>query len=343
VIVERPRSVRRAYTLLIMSAAVSAGGVVLDLVALARVRAATPALIRASAGVSVDTFDPGDLTVEIRGILHLGLLVAVLCVVLSAASAVVVPRPTQRARYATAAVAVLMVLLIGIALAGSPETLVARDETFAPALQDAIARLVPGWYSTVNSIVTALQVIGLVAIFVYLLRTDAGDYYTQGAGPVVANLSDVLAARTERLRTAPHLIDRSSVAVTVGVGGGGFVTVEAGDRGDLWAGQVEVEDVDVLADPGRIRGLRDRDQSEFDVPSQDDLSRRPADLGGDAGDDRQAEDIDAVHAENCVQAVQAACRYSWMAPPSRSRRRMSKRSRRSGSVIGGGIARRGAA
>ena len=29
-------------------------------------------------------------------------------------------------------------------------------------------------------------------------------------------------------------------------------------------------------------------------------------------------------AENCVRAVQAACWYSWMMPPSRSLRRMSR-------------------
>jgi hypothetical protein len=38
----------------------------------------------------------------------------------------------------------------------------------------------------------------------------------------------------------------------------------------------------------------------------------------------QADDFAPAPAENCVRAVQAACRYSWMTPPSRSLRRMSR-------------------
>jgi len=52
---------------------------------------------------------------------------------------------------------------------------------------------------------------------------------------------------------------------------------------------------------------------------------------------------DVVGAENVVRAGQAACRYSWRMPPSRSRRRMSSRPSGSGSVIGWGSGRRGAA
>jgi Transposase, Mutator family len=51
----------------------------------------------------------------------------------------------------------------------------------------------------------------------------------------------------------------------------------------------------------------------------------------------------AVRAENVVHAGQAACRYSWRTPPSRSRRRMSRYPSRSGSMIGWGSGRRGAA
>ncbi len=44
-----------------------------------------------------------------------------------------------------------------------------------------------------------------------------------------------------------------------------------------------------------------------------------------------------------IRAGQAACRYSWRVPPSRSRRRTSRYAIRSGSVIGSGSGRRGAA
>jgi hypothetical protein len=53
--------------------------------------------------------------------------------------------------------------------------------------------------------------------------------------------------------------------------------------------------------------------------------------------------LSLVPAENYVRAGQAACWYSWMMPPSRSLRRTSKRARRSGSVMGAGTARSGAA
>ena len=54
-------------------------------------------------------------------------------------------------------------------------------------------------------------------------------------------------------------------------------------------------------------------------------------------------DESPVHAENAVHTGQAACWYSWRMPPSRSRRRMSRRSSCSGVVIGWGSGRRGAA
>lgn len=48
-------------------------------------------------------------------------------------------------------------------------------------------------------------------------------------------------------------------------------------------------------------------------------------------------------ADYYVRAGQAACAYSWKRPPSRLRRRMSRWSSRSGSVIGSRSGRRGAA
>lgn len=53
--------------------------------------------------------------------------------------------------------------------------------------------------------------------------------------------------------------------------------------------------------------------------------------------------VDAVGAENSIRPGQAACRYSWMVPPSRSRLRMFRRWIRTGSVIASGRGRSGAA
>jgi hypothetical protein len=48
---------------------------------------------------------------------------------------------------------------------------------------------------------------------------------------------------------------------------------------------------------------------------------------------------DTAPADDVVQPGQAACRYSWMTPPSRSRRRMSRSAMCRGSVIDAGTAR----
>jgi xanthine/CO dehydrogenase XdhC/CoxF family maturation factor len=54
-------------------------------------------------------------------------------------------------------------------------------------------------------------------------------------------------------------------------------------------------------------------------------------------------ELDVVRAENHVRAAQAACWYSWITPPRRSCRRMSRRAISLGSVMVSGSARSGAA
>ncbi|MEV4009892.1 tyrosine-type recombinase/integrase [Nonomuraea angiospora] len=54
-------------------------------------------------------------------------------------------------------------------------------------------------------------------------------------------------------------------------------------------------------------------------------------------------DFYTAPAENSIHAGQAACEYSWRTPPSRSRRRTFRSMNRSGSVIGSGTVRSGAA
>ena len=53
--------------------------------------------------------------------------------------------------------------------------------------------------------------------------------------------------------------------------------------------------------------------------------------------------LDTAPADNLVRAAQAACGHSWRTPPSRSCRRMSRWAIRSGSVMGTGTGRSGAA
>jgi hypothetical protein len=60
-------------------------------------------------------------------------------------------------------------------------------------------------------------------------------------------------------------------------------------------------------------------------------------------DDLVPAPVGPVGAENVVRAAQAACWYSCRMPPSRSRRRMSRRSSWRGSMTGWGSGRRGAA
>ena len=61
--------------------------------------------------------------------------------------------------------------------------------------------------------------------------------------------------------------------------------VEPGDRRAVPGGEREAEQVEVLADPGRGRGFRDRDVTGLEVPAQHHLGRRAAEAPGDPGDD----------------------------------------------------------
>ncbi|OEI69057.1 hypothetical protein Cus16_0887 [Curtobacterium sp. ER1/6] len=73
---------------------------------------------------------------------------------------------------------------------------------------------------------------------------------------------------------ALHLLVRVRVAVPQAT------ALESGDRADLVVGELEAEDVEVLALPVRVAGLRHRDGTELDVPAQDDLARRHPVRGG---------------------------------------------------------------
>ena len=71
-----------------------------------------------------------------------------------------------------------------------------------------------------------------------------------------------------------------------GLGAAAAAGVEPVDRGELVVGEVEVEDVEVLRDPGRLGRLRDHRAALLDAPAQHHLGRALAVRLGDAGDDR---------------------------------------------------------
>src|ERR1700722_5472171 len=83
-------------------------------------------------------------------------------------------------------------------------------------------------------------------------------------------------------------------AELVRVGAGALVPVQRGDRFVVLAGQLEVEDVDVLPDPGRGDRLGEDDVAALDVPAQHDLGRCLACRLGDRDDDRIAEQVTAA-------------------------------------------------
>ena len=67
--------------------------------------------------------------------------------------------------------------------------------------------------------------------------------------------------------------------------------VHRGDAGHLVVGQLEVEDVDVLAHPLGADGLRDDDDVALDEPAQDDLGDGLAVRGADLAEDGVGEDV----------------------------------------------------
>src|ERR1700723_762692 len=77
----------------------------------------------------------------------------------------------------------------------------------------------------------------------------------------------------------------SDLVELVGVGADALVLVQRADLGYVTARELEVEDVEVLPDPGRGDRLRENDVAALDVPAQHDLGRGLADPLGDRDDD----------------------------------------------------------
>src|SRR4051812_10345715 len=90
----------------------------------------------------------------------------------------------------------------------------------------------------------------------------------------------------ERLhRSAGDVVER------VGVGAGALAAVQPGQRRHLVGPELEVEQREVLLDALAGHRLREDDVAARDVPTQDDLGRRPPQLLGDRRDRRVVEDL----------------------------------------------------
>jgi hypothetical protein len=76
----------------------------------------------------------------------------------------------------------------------------------------------------------------------------------------------------------------------VWVGAGPLVAVQCADRLDVLAGQLEVEDLDVLLDALRGDRLGEDDIAALDMPAQHDLGRGLADPASNRLDRRIVED-----------------------------------------------------
>src|SRR5919107_2076541 len=100
--------------------------------------------------------------------------------------------------------------------------------------------------------------------------------------------SDRAASRTRSIKRAPGVVSRLGdlhavrfEGDAVGVRSAAHSGVERVDRGYLLAGELEVEDVEILGDAGGLGRLRDRGSALLQVPAQHHLSGRLAVLARD--------------------------------------------------------------
>src|ERR1700742_1072220 len=70
-------------------------------------------------------------------------------------------------------------------------------------------------------------------------------------------------------------------AEALGIRAGPVAGIESGDRRQVVFGELEVEDVEVLAHPRRGDRLRDHHVAELQVPAQDHLGDGAVVVGGD--------------------------------------------------------------
>src|SRR5690606_21550288 len=89
-----------------------------------------------------------------------------------------------------------------------------------------------------------------------------------------ASLISLVMVRSSSVASESVVVGEPVLGRRIRVGADAPILVDVGDRLHLIGREGEVEDVEVLTDPLRVRGLRDRDVAELHMPAQDDLSDR---------------------------------------------------------------------
>lgn len=164
-------SVQRALVLLVGAATVAAASVVCAAIAIAHMNGAIWKL----EDVGVPVREVKYLHESIGGSLTSIVVVSALATVLLAIGALVVRRPSGRARLVACLAAVIGLFLAFISLSASPEELASGN---GPApVRAAYDNLLPSWYAYFTSVFVAVEAIALIATIVSLYRTDAGEYY----------------------------------------------------------------------------------------------------------------------------------------------------------------------
>jgi O-acetylserine/cysteine efflux transporter len=150
----------------------------------------------------------------------------------------------------------------------------------------AIGETEAGWAAIVLNLIPVFGFLSAVA----LLSEPVSPGEAGGAALVGASVLYFTLA--ERRAAAPET--GGSAGERVGVGTDPHAPVQRGDHLVVVGGELEVEDADVLPDPGRGDRLGEHDVAALDVPAQHHLGRGLAGPLGDRHDLRVAEEVAAT-------------------------------------------------
>jgi hypothetical protein len=163
-------------------AVLSAVGAGLAITALRHLNSASVAYLRVVA--AVDHIDAADQVGNLHGDLVLHAVLGVVGLVTLAPLSVAVRRPRPIARVGAWISALVLSAGLALVLASSPESLVSPDGFEAPEVRKALADLLFGWYPSVTSVLTAIQIAAMLTFSLLLLRTTSSDFYRpQDQGP----------------------------------------------------------------------------------------------------------------------------------------------------------------
>ena len=150
----------------------------------------------------------------------------------------------------------------------------------------AIGQTEAGWAAIVLNLIPVFGFLSAVALLGEAVSPgEAGGAALVGASVLYFTLAERRAAAREA---------GGSAAEGVGVGTDPHAPVQRGDHLVVVGGELEVEDVDVLPDPGRGDRLGEHDVAALDVPAQHQLGWGLAGPLGDRHDLRVTEEIAAT-------------------------------------------------